>query len=183
MHCRWAMLGTAGVLAQVRTQLQRWTVQRGAQVLLIAGVSGQCADEKSMFIVAVHSVATCTCNATSTLNLAFSAPCPDHIWRLSWGNFFLQEIFRPDVFWYEAATKTESPFGIVGLLAFEFWAMHFVEIKRWQVRTGDLEYQLDCCIGQASQEQICIHAWTRLTTTAPLHYYPTGLPQAQLRQR
>ena len=49
------------------------------------------------------------------------------------------------MFWYEAATKTESPFGIVGLLAFEFWAMHFVEIKRWQVRTGDLGYQLQDC--------------------------------------
>jgi light-harvesting complex I chlorophyll a/b binding protein 4 len=43
-----------------------------------------------------------------------------------------QEILRPDIFWYETATKVETPFGIVGLLAFEFWAMHFVEIKRWQ---------------------------------------------------
>jgi hypothetical protein len=43
-----------------------------------------------------------------------------------------QEIFRPDIFWYDAATKTDSPFGILGLLAFEFWCMHFVEIKRWQ---------------------------------------------------
>lgn len=44
----------------------------------------------------------------------------------------LQELVRPDVFWYDAATKTDSPFGIMGLLAFEFFAMHWVEVKRWQ---------------------------------------------------
>mmetsp|Transcript_38797 Transcript_38797/g.86291 ORF Transcript_38797/g.86291 Transcript_38797/m.86291 type:complete len:261 (+) Transcript_38797:104-886(+) len=43
-----------------------------------------------------------------------------------------QEIARPDIFWYETAAKIDLPFNIVGLLAFEFWAMHFVEIKRWQ---------------------------------------------------
>eukprot|EP00199_Chlamydomonas_sp_CCMP681_P007099 CAMPEP_0119105646 /NCGR_PEP_ID=MMETSP1180-20130426/3554_1 /TAXON_ID=3052 ORGANISM="Chlamydomonas cf sp, Strain CCMP681" /NCGR_SAMPLE_ID=MMETSP1180 /ASSEMBLY_ACC=CAM_ASM_000741 /LENGTH=266 /DNA_ID=CAMNT_0007090759 /DNA_START=39 /DNA_END=839 /DNA_ORIENTATION=+ len=42
------------------------------------------------------------------------------------------EIARPDVFWYTAGAKVETPFPILGLLAFEFWAMHFVEIKRWQ---------------------------------------------------
>jgi hypothetical protein len=26
----------------------------------------------------------------------------------------------------------DLPFNIVGLVAFELWAMHFVEIKRWQ---------------------------------------------------
>ena len=31
----------------------------------------------------------------------------------------LQEIVRPDVFWYEAATKVELPFGIFGLVAFQ----------------------------------------------------------------
>jgi len=44
----------------------------------------------------------------------------------------IQELVRPDVFWYDAATKTDSPFGIMGLLAFEFFAMHWVEVKRWQ---------------------------------------------------
>lgn len=43
-----------------------------------------------------------------------------------------QEILKPDVFWYTAGAKVETPFPILGLLAFEFWAMHFVEIKRWQ---------------------------------------------------
>lgn len=43
-----------------------------------------------------------------------------------------QEIARPDVFWYDAPTKVDLPFNIVGLLAFEFWAMQFVELKRWQ---------------------------------------------------
>jgi light-harvesting complex I chlorophyll a/b binding protein 4 len=44
----------------------------------------------------------------------------------------LQEIARPDIFWYDAPTKIDLPFNIVGLLAFEFFAMHFVELKRWQ---------------------------------------------------
>eukprot|EP00775_Hariotina_reticulata_P011970 gene11970-12113_t len=43
-----------------------------------------------------------------------------------------QEIARPDIFWYDAPTKIDLPFNIVGLLAFEFFAMHFVELKRWQ---------------------------------------------------
>jgi hypothetical protein len=43
-----------------------------------------------------------------------------------------QEIVRPDIFWYDAPTKIDLPFNIVGLLAFEFWAMQFVELKRWQ---------------------------------------------------
>jgi hypothetical protein len=30
--------------------------------------------------------------------------------------------------------QVKTPFPILGLLAFEFWAMHFVELKRWQVR-------------------------------------------------
>jgi hypothetical protein len=43
-----------------------------------------------------------------------------------------QEVVKPDVFWYDAPTKIDLPFNIVGLLAFEFFAMHFVELKRWQ---------------------------------------------------
>eukprot|EP00798_Chlamydomonas_sp_ICE-L_P029602 gene29602-17879_t len=43
-----------------------------------------------------------------------------------------QEVVKPEIFWYDAPTKIELPFGIVGLLAAEFWMMHFVEIKRWQ---------------------------------------------------
>jgi hypothetical protein len=43
-----------------------------------------------------------------------------------------QEIVKPDIFWYDAPTKIDLPFNIVGLLAFEFFAMHFVELKRWQ---------------------------------------------------
>jgi len=43
-----------------------------------------------------------------------------------------QEIARPDIFWYDAPTKIDLPFNILGLLAFEFFAMHFVELKRWQ---------------------------------------------------
>lgn len=44
----------------------------------------------------------------------------------------VQEIVRPDIFWYDAPTKIELPFPILGLLAFEFFAMHYVELRRWQ---------------------------------------------------
>jgi len=43
-----------------------------------------------------------------------------------------QNIVAPDMFWYESATKISLPFNILGLVAFQFWAMHFVELKRWQ---------------------------------------------------
>jgi len=43
-----------------------------------------------------------------------------------------QELVAPDQFWYTSSAKMELPFPIMGLVAFEFWAMHFVEIKRWQ---------------------------------------------------
>jgi light-harvesting complex I chlorophyll a/b binding protein 4 len=47
----------------------------------------------------------------------------------------MQEIVRPDVFWYEAALKSPMPFGnspaaILGLVAFELFAMHYVEVRR-----------------------------------------------------
>jgi light-harvesting complex I chlorophyll a/b binding protein 4 len=44
----------------------------------------------------------------------------------------VQEIVRPDIFWYDAPTKVTLPFNIVGLLAFELFAVHYVEVKRWQ---------------------------------------------------
>jgi len=37
----------------------------------------------------------------------------------------LQEIFRPDIFWYSAPTQIQLPFNIVGLVAFELFAMHW----------------------------------------------------------
>ena len=44
--------------------------------------------------------------------------------------FQVQEIVRPDVFWYEAATKVDLPFNIQGLVAFQLITMHWVESKR-----------------------------------------------------
>jgi light-harvesting complex I chlorophyll a/b binding protein 4 len=41
-----------------------------------------------------------------------------------------QEFLRPDVFWYEAATKVDLPFNIQGLVAFQLITMHWVESKR-----------------------------------------------------
>lgn len=48
-----------------------------------------------------------------------------------------QELVRPDVFWYEAGLPQNLPgpfknINMGGLLAFEFWAMHYVEVRRWQ---------------------------------------------------
>ncbi|WIA19347.1 hypothetical protein OEZ85_003978 [Tetradesmus obliquus] len=51
---------------------------------------------------------------------------------LAVAGIMVQEVVKPDVFWYDAPTKIDLPFNIVGLLAFEFFAMHFVELKRWQ---------------------------------------------------
>ena len=58
------------------------------------------------------------------------------VWRGSGaGGLCVQEVVRPDVFWYEAALKSPMPFGnspaaILGLVAFELFAMHFVEVRR-----------------------------------------------------
>lgn len=51
--------------------------------------------------------------------------------RLSCSLVF-QEIIRPDVFWYEAATKVDLPINPLGLVAFEAFAMHYVEVRRGQ---------------------------------------------------
>lgn len=42
-----------------------------------------------------------------------------------------QEITHPDQFWY-MQNEIVTPQKALGLLAIEFWAMHFVELKRWQ---------------------------------------------------
>ena len=41
-----------------------------------------------------------------------------------------QELVAPDQFWYTSSAKLELPFPILGLVAFEFWAMHFVSAPR-----------------------------------------------------
>ena len=41
-----------------------------------------------------------------------------------------QEIFRPDIFWYSAPTQIQLPFNIVGLVAFELFAMHWCAAYR-----------------------------------------------------
>ncbi|KAG2502221.1 hypothetical protein HYH03_000707 [Edaphochlamys debaryana] len=43
-----------------------------------------------------------------------------------------QEIFNPSQFWYTAGAEVESPLGPLGLLAVEFFLMHWVEVRRWQ---------------------------------------------------
>jgi light-harvesting complex I chlorophyll a/b binding protein 4 len=49
---------------------------------------------------------------------------------LAVAGILVQEIVKPDIFWYDAPTKIELPFPILGLVAFEAWAMHYVEVRR-----------------------------------------------------
>lgn len=41
-----------------------------------------------------------------------------------------QEITHPDVFWYTSGAEVKLPFNLAGLVAFELFAMHWVESKR-----------------------------------------------------
>lgn len=43
-----------------------------------------------------------------------------------------QEVVKPDVFFYDAPTKISLPFSILGLVAFQAFTMHYVEIRRWR---------------------------------------------------
>jgi light-harvesting complex I chlorophyll a/b binding protein 4 len=49
---------------------------------------------------------------------------------LAVAGILVQEITRPNYFWYDAATKVDLPFNIVGLVLFQLVAMHWVETKR-----------------------------------------------------
>lgn len=51
---------------------------------------------------------------------------------LAVAGILVQEIVKPDIFWYDAPTKIQLPFNILGLVAFEAFAMHYVEVRRWQ---------------------------------------------------
>ena len=49
----------------------------------------------------------------------------------------VQEIVRPEVFWYESGLPQNLPepfknINMGGLLAWEFVLMHWVEVLRWQ---------------------------------------------------
>ena len=41
-----------------------------------------------------------------------------------------QEVFNPSVFFYDAPTKATLPFDILGVVAVQFFLMHFVELRR-----------------------------------------------------
>jgi light-harvesting complex I chlorophyll a/b binding protein 4 len=44
----------------------------------------------------------------------------------------VQEIVRPDIFFYEAAAKADLPIPILGVVGAQFLMMHYVEIRRWR---------------------------------------------------
>lgn len=43
-----------------------------------------------------------------------------------------QEAWNPDVFFYDAATKADLPFPILGIVGVQFLLMHYVELRRWR---------------------------------------------------
>jgi light-harvesting complex I chlorophyll a/b binding protein 4 len=43
-----------------------------------------------------------------------------------------QEVLNPSVWWYDAPTKIDLPFNILGLVAFQIFTMQWVELLRWQ---------------------------------------------------
>lgn len=43
-----------------------------------------------------------------------------------------QEIVKPDVFFYNAASEIEPVFPILGIVGFQFLTMHWVEVRRWR---------------------------------------------------
>ena len=52
--------------------------------------------------------------------------------------YCLQEIVRPDIFWYDAPTKIDLPFNPVGLVFTQLFLMHWVESRRGYVSPGRL---------------------------------------------
>ncbi|MEW5315864.1 MAG: hypothetical protein WDW38_007265 [Sanguina aurantia] len=44
----------------------------------------------------------------------------------------VQEVAKPETFWYSAASTVELPFPIVGIVAFQILTMQWVELRRWQ---------------------------------------------------
>lgn len=47
----------------------------------------------------------------------------------------VQEVAKPETFWYSAASTVELPFPIIGIVAFQILTMQWVELRRWQVRS------------------------------------------------
>lgn len=74
----------------------------------------------------------------------------------------VQEIVHPEQFWYTTGAELKSPIPIVGLLAFEFWAMHFVEIKRWQDFRNPGSVDKDPLFPQNSLPKHEVRSWLKL---------------------
>jgi hypothetical protein len=55
----------------------------------------------------------------------------------------------------DLCVQVKTPFPILGLLAFEFWAMHFVELKRWQVCGHGVLLHMTCTASAAGRNVPC----------------------------
>lgn len=113
VHCRWAMLGVAGILVQEVSCKERE----------FGGLRGGCITPYPRtpypFRLSAHPL-----NPYHLINL-------DHV-----------QIVKPDIFFYNAALPENIPNSLFfggptgklnygGLLAWEFLLMHFVEVRRW----------------------------------------------------
>ncbi len=104
MHARWAMLAVAGILVQVTPESDT--------------LSYQLSNPRSSPMLQGRHAARFTASALEHGRYPgrhMTKPCT------------VQEIVRPDVFWYEAALKSPMPFGnspaaILGLVAFELFS-------------------------------------------------------------
>ncbi len=120
VHARWSMLAVAGILVQVRDARNTNTLGLPAHCTACLNLPPTAADLP----------------ADQMQQISFLMPASEASSLLP----VLQEITRPDVFWYEAATKIDLPFNIVGLVLFQLFCMHWVETK---VRTPQILTVMD----------------------------------------
>lgn len=124
VHSRWAMLAVAGILVQVRSHAPACSACTPMRLCICIDLL--CTSRHAALPTPVPTTRSgCTHAHSRTMRM-----------RNKRNNrlciLLTQEIVRPDVFWYSAGATVKSPFGPLGLLAFEFFAMHWVEVRRWQ---------------------------------------------------
>ncbi len=118
MHCRWAMLGVAGILVQVR--FVSIVVHHLLLFLgFLPGIGELCpgsyAHDGNSVLLDVNTMngsVECLTGSVGGVDVLKYDP-------------HAQEILKPDIFWYDAPTKIDLPFNVVGLVLFELVCMHW----------------------------------------------------------
>ena len=129
VHARWAMLGVAGILAQV------CAAAPAPHTFILtprpAGQSGEgaargcspCHGCCLLSLIPEHAHSYGGCRPRGWLCAAVGDAVP------AAPRCAPQEIVHPEQFWYTSGAEVELPFNIFGLVAFELFAMHFVEVR------------------------------------------------------